>query len=508
VEAGVTHLSFRTGPDLTLDADFVVVGSGAGGATLAHTLARAGASVILVESGAWRDPEHLPAGFYGAVRDVFDAWQTTLTTGPALWPVVQASAVGGTTVINSAICVRTPPDVIEDWARNYGVDGPRLARDLERHQGDLEQDIGVEAVFHEAGETDRLAERGARALGGHDHVMHRYTRGCEGSGRCTLGCRAGRKRSLDQVFLPEVLRKNGVILSCAPAHHVLTNGTRAIGVEGWFRHPVSRKRGARYRVLARRGVALAASPVHTPGLLQRSGLRHRAIGAGFRAHPGLGVLGVYPHQVDQHRGATQGWSSLHWRDQGYKFETLTLPLEMLAARLPGGGTTLMRRLDQSGHLAHFALALRADTVGRVGQTLWGTPTVRYSMGERDLHRLRAGVHQLARLHAEAGATSVYTGIPGLPAELPVSELSRILEVPLSPRRFLCILSHLFGGATFGLQPDEHACDPEGRVRGIRQLWVACAAGIPTTLGVNPQHTIMALARVRGEAMLEPAPAAG
>ena len=121
------HIPFRGQDEASLDleVDFVVVGSGAGGAAAAVTLARGGARVAIVEAGAWRDPEDYPSSAYGAMRDLVDDWGSQVTMGRALWPVVQARTVGGTTVINSAICVRTPDDIFDQWKNDHGVSGLR-----------------------------------------------------------------------------------------------------------------------------------------------------------------------------------------------------------------------------------------------------------------------------------------------------------------------------------------------------------------------------------------------
>lgn len=498
MEWTLSHLAYQPqGSPVELDADVVVVGSGAGGATAAHWLARAGLSVIVVEAGAWRRPESLPDDFYGALRDLFDNWQSTITVGRALWPVVQARTVGGTTVINSAICVRTPDKVIDSWGAQHGIDATRYRRELARHQDALERELRVtDTVGETLGRHNELAIAGAEALGLSDPPMRRFIDGCEGRGRCTLGCKAGHKQSLDLAFLPEVLERGGTVLSDAPVERIVFEGRRAVGVRGHFVAAGTGQRGAPFIARARRAVVLAASATHTPVLLRRSGVRHRGVGAGFRAHPGNGVLGVYDEVVDLNRGATQGWSSLG--QEGVKLETLALPLEMLAARVPGGGTPLVERLRQSRHLAHFVQGLNAQSVGRVGVGITGRPSVRYTLNRADLFRLRQGMHLLARQHFAAGARTVMTGLPGLPAELSADEVDHILTVDLKPSRYLCILSHLFGGATMGTDRRTSACDGHGRVWDTEGLVVACAAAIPTTLGVNPQHTIMALARMRAE----------
>ncbi len=484
-------------------ADVVVVGAGAGGLAAAITLARAGRTVAVVEAGPHLSPGELPDRFVDALRDLYDGWQTTLTRGPALWPVVQGRAVGGTTVINSAITVRTPADVVDLWARDHGLDPTRYRRALERHQDDLERELRARPVGGpDLGRHNTLAIEGATRLGLHDHDMVRYVDGCEGRGRCMLGCRAGRKVSADRAWVPELLDRGGLLLPEAPVDRIRFEQGRAVAVEGHRVDTRTRTRRAPFVVHARDAVMVAASATHTPLLLRRSGLRHRALGRGFRSHPGAGVLGLYDTPVQQDHGATQGWSTLALRERGLKLETLSFPLEMLVARLPGAGTALTRRLAESAHVSHVALGLRAEATGRVSAGMGGRPRVRYRLTRRDLHRLREGLHACARVHVAAGAHTVLPGIAGLPTALPADEIDAILDAPLRSTAYVCILSHLFGGAAMGADPGRTVCDADGRVRGTSNVWVGCAAAIPTTLGVNPQHTIMALARMRAESMVE------
>jgi choline dehydrogenase-like flavoprotein len=505
VSAGkhVTFASFgQAGVDV--EADFVVVGSGAGGAAAAVILARGGHRVAVVEAGPWRAPEDYPFTTYGAMRDLFSDWGSLVTQSRAFWPVVQASCVGGTTVINSAIVVRTPGDCFDRWEREYGVARDALAERVWSHQDRIERELSAEVVPPDArGLLNTLAMDAAEALGWKSHYMVRYVKDCEGKGQCLQGCRTVRKQSTNLNYVPEVLARGGDVLSAAPVDRVVFDGTRAAGVTGRFRDPVTRRWGSRFSVRARRGVLMAASATQTPVLLARSGLKSKPLGTLFRAHPGTGIFGVYPDPVDQNVGATQGWASTAFRlEPGLKLETLAIPPEMVAGRLPGGGRELVRRFREYRNIAMWVAAVRADSsTGTVKPGLFGGPVVRYQLDEHDMRKLRQGLAMVARMHFAAGAREIIPGIFGLPYKLGPGEVHRIEEGPLDPRAYIAILSHLFGGCPMSADPRQGVVDGEGRVHGVEGLHVVDASAIPTTLGVNPQHTIMGLASAWAERLV-------
>jgi choline dehydrogenase-like flavoprotein len=502
----VSHIGYQPpGKPIELDADFVVVGSGAGGATAAASLARGNAKVALVEAGPWRDPPDYPSSCYGAMRDLFDDWGATVTRGRAFWPVVQARAVGGTTVINCAICVRTPGDIFAQWERERGVGGDAMANAIWKHQDDLERELCAELVpGPAAGRSNELAMKGALAMGYDSHVMTRYAKGCVGSGQCLQGCKSLRKQSTNLNFVPEVLARGGDVLSSAPVARVLFEGRRATGVTGHFRDPSpARTRGAPFTVRAKKAVLVAASVTHSPALLERSGVKSKALGKLFRAHPGTGVFGCYDDPVDMNIGATQGWASTAFRvDPGLKLETLSIPPEMVAGRLPGGGVELMDRIGEYRHLAMWVHAVRAESVGTVSNGFGDKPVVKYTLDRADMERFRRGMAIVARTHFAAGARAVIPGVFGLPYKLGPDDVHLLEEGPLDPRAYVAILSHLFGGCAMGSDPERSVCDGWGRVHGYAGLVIADASAIPTNLGVNPQHTIMALARLWAEALLD------
>lgn len=499
----MTHIAFQErSKDVELEADYVVVGSGAGGSMAAVTLARGGASVAIVEAGPWLDPEHYPFSTYGAMRDLMDDWSTATTAGRAIWPIVQGRAVGGSTVINSAICVRTPGDIFEQWRREDGVGGRAMADAVWRYQDQIENELCATEVPPDAlGNSNLLALKGDRKINAGGHAMIRYVKGCLGSGQCLQGCTKLRKQSTNLNYIPEVMRRGGSVLSCAPVGKVLFERNRAVGVMGRFLHPRTRKKGASFSVRANKAVLIAASATHSPNVLRRSGFKSPALGEFFRAHPGTALVGCYEEQVDMNIGATQGWASTKFRDDpGLKLETLSVPPEMIASRIAGGGTQLMERLSEYRHLAMWVLAVRAETIGRVG-SVFGMPRVSYTLNRADMQRMSIGVGKVARLHFAAGAKAVIPGIAGYPFKVTPDQVHLLDNAPIEPRKYVGILSHLFGGCVMGADPARSVCDGRGRVHGVDGLVVVDASAIPSNLGVNPQHTIMGLAAVFSEQLL-------
>jgi choline dehydrogenase-like flavoprotein len=494
------HVSYQAKGLLDFEADYVVVGSGAGGSAAAVVLARAGYQVALIEAGPWRDPEDYPHSMLGAFRDMFDGWGAQIAVGDSYMPVIQAQLVGGTTVINSAIVVRTPGDVLQQWRQDHGLGEVFTEATIGTAQDRIEHELKVGpsggANFGRSSERMLTA---LQRLGMEGHPTLRNVEGCKGVNQCLQGCRNQSKRSTNLNWIPEVIERGSTVVSCAPVERIIIKDGVAVAIAGRFRHPDTRKRGGQFRVQARRGVLLAASATRSAPLMQRSGIRLPYLGHGWRAHPGSGIFGLYPDEVDMSQGPSQGAASVHHRlDVGIKLESLSLPLELVAGRLTGAGQRLVRRLEDFKRLAMWVTAVRAEACGTVRSGLFGGVSIHYQPTLRDLERLRSGAVTLARMHFEMGALTVRPGVHGLPFEIGPDELGLLENAPLNNRAWTWVLSHLFGGCVMGVDDKTSVVGPDLHVWGVRNLHVVDASALPTTLGVNPQHTIMAVAQVVAE----------
>jgi len=501
-DEGLPEGSVTEGASLNADVDeafdFVVVGSGAAGAVAAHTLVTAGHSVAIVEEGPWVKTRDFGVDVYGAFRSMMRDAGMQVLSGRSFIPMLQGRCVGGSTAVNSAIAWRIPEDVIDDWSHRFGLGDTLTMAGLEPHFDALERDLHVQTPEPGAlGRNSELFIEQTRRSGIESAPMRRYDAGCKGSSRCLTGCPNGAKQGMNVTYVPWALSRGArMFTSCRVLEVKSRNGaavavlaeTVTDGVPGARKHSVLLR--------ARRGVVVAASTVQTPVILRRSGIRGREVGAHFQAHPGVAIGGVFDESIDMHVGATQGAESIHFRKTDrFKLETINMQPELAAARIPGVGSSLLDRLAELGHVAVWAAQVRADAEGTVRPGLGGASRVSYSPSVADMHVARKALVTIGHLLFDAGAREIWPGIFGLPDVLRSrDEVKLIADGPTDPRCYGFIASHLFGAARMGPDPRSSVVGKDFATHALQRLFVVDSSVFPTNLGVNPQHSIMAISR--------------
>lgn len=491
----------RAGFDVTSDA--VVVGSGAGGAVAAYNLASAGLNTILIEAGPEVRPQDMTRDAPRFLARYFWEGGLRMIGGTAQSPSLQARCLGGGTVVNSAIMLKLPSWVRKAWREESGVDWLDSA----------ELDAAYDRVFERCrvaptpmsvmGRRNLMArdalEGSARVLGG---PLPRAVSGCEGCSDCLTGCANGHKQSVDRAFLPDAEKSGLQVFTCSHVERILTEGARAVGVVGRVVDPRGRAPLARFRVRSRI-VVLAAGTMHTPVVLQQSGINPRGrVGATMFCHIGGGVVGIMDQIVDPWVGATQGWGAISPDIQGLKFEGLWASPSVLMVRWGDIGVPFIERLHEVKHAVVVAVVYRGDVSGSVKATRRGTPRMRLWIPEKNVEPVMRGLKTAADALLGAGARYVHTGVPGAVDEMRSSaDTESLLDPKLTARHLVMTLNHTFGSCRMTAD-DSGPVDPDGHVRGIENLYVCDASVFPSPSAVNPQATIMAIADVTSRKLAE------
>ena len=488
--------------DTTLECDVVVAGSGAGGGVVAGLLAQAGRSVVVLEKGpnpGSRDMTQVEGDMLGTLY--LDG--ALLMTQSGSLPILAGSCVGGGTVINYTTSFPLPAAVRAEWDARSGLSlfaGP----DLEASFGRVNARLGVGTRWTTPGARDAILERGCRALGWHVDVIPRNVTDCREHlecGYCTYGCRHGAKNSTARTYLSDAARCGSRLVARCDVERILVERGRATGVVASVAGPD----GVRRTITVRAKVVVAAcGAVNTPALLARSRIGGAAVGRGLRLHPATAVVGVFPDRVEPWTGGLQTRYSDQLADQtdGYGVKLETAPVHF-ALPASGFGWESPRQFKEDvsrlGNLSIVGVLLRDRDAGRVAVSRQGRSRVHYELSRFDERHVRAGIRGAAQVLAAAGATELFSlhtpparARPGAPGWL--DRFAADCDARGYRRcRMSYISFHQMGGAALGRDPARSVADETGEVHGVRGLFVADGGAFPTSSGVNPMITIMAIA---------------
>lgn len=486
----------RIPPGTTIEADAIVIGTGAGGSVVARELTEAGLSVVLLEEGEYRtgkDYGHLSA--VETVKMLFRKGGFTATFGnsPVLLP--NGRCVGGSTVINSGTSLRALPSAIERWRGEFGL--KELVESLDSHYERIEEFLHIGPVPETTfGRNNELFRIGTERTGYTGSVLTRNERGCRGAGRCFLGCPNDAKQAMNISYVPQALRKGARIYVRCRARKILTEGGRAVGVVATVR---SRGLKPRYSVTFRAPtVVVAAGAIYTPLLLRGvPGRRGRGLGRHLKMHPASRVIGFYDEPVRAWEGVQQGYHLESTLSEGISVETTFLPPPFMGPSLPAFGETLGAVLGKFDQLSMLGCRTIEDTEGRVMPRVMGLPGnwpfIWYWLQRSDVRRLARCLSIGAEIQFASGAKKVYTGVRGFEELNGMDDVRRLREGNISASDIELSAYHSQGTARMAEGPELGVADPRGEVWGVRGLYVGDASAMPATPVVNPQLSIMAFA---------------
>jgi choline dehydrogenase-like flavoprotein len=483
-------------------ADVVVVGSGPGGAVVARELAVAGHDVMLVEEGPPFTPQDFELDGARSMARTLREGGLRATRGYVM-PTMQAIALGGGSLVNSAICVRAPSATLDAWCSEFELEHTTRA-DLDPHYEAVEKFLGIAPTPDDVqGDRNLLFRDGCSALGYSSESISRNVRGCRGSGECFTGCRSRAKQSTDISYVPDAIRAGARVLTSVQVQEVTTSGRRATGVTGRVVRPFTGEASHRVHIEAKI-VVLAAGCMATPVLLHRSGdlaNGSRQVGENLQFHPGVAIMGVFPEPTHPEFGATQGYQSLQFIDEGFKLETLWAPPAVFAVRLPGFGFELKRRLAEIPHAAIWdAIASCNRSLGRVRPRRRSLdPVLTWRLHPEDVQILKRALWVLAEIFFAAGASKILSGVARLPDEMhSLHEAEALRTHELRASDLTCGGNHAFSSTRMHGDPGRGVVGEDGRCHDLDNVYLADTGIFPRSPSVNPMLTCMALAhRVAG-----------
>jgi choline dehydrogenase-like flavoprotein len=486
----------------TIEADVVVVGSGAGGGVTAELLALAGLKVVIVEEGALKSSKDFKMREAEAYPALYQESAARKTRDKAI-NILQGRTVGGSTTVNWTSSFRTPDATLAYWQKQFGLadySSAAMAPWFEM----MEQRLGISPWLTAPNENNDLLARGAARLGIPTGVISRNVKGCWNLGYCGMGCPTNAKQSMLVTTIPSALDHQATLITRVRADRLIFKGDAvdhllcsALGADGL-------EPSGRTLTLRARHFVVAAGAINTPALLLRSYAPNPRGLLGTRTflHPTVVSGAVFEQRVDAYAGAPQSIYSDHFLKSGpingaigYKLEAPPLHPLLLATTLAGFGEPHTQMMQQFPH-SQALLALLRDGFhaesrgGSVALQANGAPVLDYPITPFLWDGVRRALLSMAEIQFAAGAKSVQ----------PVHELAErytswaaarqgIAALPLKAHITRVVSAHVMGGCAMADDDRLGLVGQDGRYHGVRNLSVHDGSLFPTSVGANPQLTI-------------------
>ena len=488
--------SFRVGSPGDLTCDALIVGSGAGGASVADVLTRAGLDVVMIEEGP-----HMPAAAASPYASdclprMWRCGGLTLALGKPAVVYAEGRGVGGGTEINSAIFQRPDPALLDEWGARYRIDG-FSGETLTPYLNRAAEVVNARVTSGDPGPPSNLLRDGAQALGWRTTALERGQRGCVGTNVCSMVCPTGGKQSMSGTLLPVAVARGMRLLADCCVERLTRDGTRVTGAIARGRDAQGRSHRVSVKADA---VFLCAGAIHTPALLQRSGFSRR-FGATLRMHPTIKAIARFDQQLDAHLHRLPLYAVTEFMPQQRIGGSIFSPA-FFAMALAEDWPKRAALLAEWRYCGMYYGTIRPKGHGRVHALPVGRePMVFYSHAPEDLSALGEIATRLALVMFAAGARYVVPSIVGHPGWTDPGQAQRDLAQGLPLARTNLMTVHLFSSCPPGENRELSVTDSYGRVRGISNLILADASQIPEAPGCNPQAMVMALAFRAAEAFI-------
>ena len=495
--------------------DFVIVGTGAGGGTLACKLAEYGFSVVALDAGAyWRPLEDFASDETAQTKLFWTDPRIVDGENPLeLGSNNSGKSVGGSTVHFAMVSLRFRPEWFRSQtALGYGTDWPLDWREMWRYYTEVEQALKISGPVrypwgpkrprypyraHEVNAAGLVLARGAEAMGidwtptplATVSAPRGLSPPCVYRGFCTSGCSTNAKQSVLITWLPRALAAGAEIRDLAMVGRVETDDAgRATGVQY--------QREGRWRFQRARNVVVAGYAIETPRLLLNSasgrypdGLANSSglVGRYLTTQANQAVWGVMEQEIRSYKGPPSLAITEHWNyaDTGKDFHGGYCYMSQGPLPVLWGGTQLGSRglwgealvdeMTQYNHVAGLKIVGECMPQQRNGVTLadekdqYGLPIARvtYSLCDNDRRLIAHSLRFMGQALEAAGGREIWTQDDDT--------------------------CHLNGTARMGDDPRRSVVNGDCRSWDVPNLWVCDGSVFPTVGGVNPSLTIQAIA---------------
>ena len=516
------------------EIDYLVIGSGPAGSIIAHELTRhkKNCKVVLVESGPFVIPQSTVTEFNSDLMESSNLRQSV--SGGLV--IRNGATVGGGTTVNIDLAFSPLlPQIVNKltlWQDQGIFDSSYIHEKhgdwtkLKNAYGWIVQTIHTRYVDEsEINKNNRLLYDGDPLAKTYDLNTHKQSD----------GFKIPKISATESLILPALkggqsFQGNLSLIPDAKVQRIVFEGDRASGIQIEFSKALNKPyvkidpnefhvaAGTKTLIKAK-NIILSSGTLGSCEILLRSKVKNDQIGIGVIAHPSMGIIGMFNHEINVQEGLSASVYAPS-KDGGYFFEAMAVDPQFIAAIHPGNGHDILKTIRRYKNLGGFGLMLIDKSSPR--NKIYIDPKtdkieIDYKLADSDKSRLRQGLVTAVRILLDQGAAYVF--VPT--AEKlnttgrfkpfnTVDQAAKALEQLAFVDGLNYISSaHLQGSNKMGASPKTSVVSLNFKVwdqytgHEIDNLYVCDSSIFPTSVGANPMQSIYTIAKLFVDRLCDP-----
>lgn len=495
-------LYVKTVSDINSDkisADVIIIGSGAAASVLAKGLLEKGRQVTMIERGEYKDSSEYKEDEIEMVSQLYADGALQLARD-FRFQVFQGSCVGGSTVVNNAVCFDLPLEVLDKWndyqGLNAGLNRDEVIDSIAKVNSFLGvrkvPDLTIEKYLNPGGSLfiDGCGSMGLVSSPDESGSVSANISGCLGCGYCNIGCAYGKKLSMTEKILPDIQEKFGgdalQIISGCEVTKIKAKGKEITSVIGKF------KNGKQISFNAKTFV-ISAGAISSSLLLIRSNIAVRNAGKRMSFNLGSQMTAAFKEPVNSYDGLQISHYLRRFPSKGYIIETWYNPPMFQSTAMPGWFDDHYKNMKRYNKLTCGGVLVGTESNAEVRNAGLTGREIVYEPSKNDFDKLVEGLTLTGEIFLKAGAGSVMPNTFKYYEFFNEDELRELRNKVKDSSELSLGSGHPQGGNAMSCESEQAVVNPEFKVFGYENLYVCDASVFPSSVGVNPQITVMTLA---------------
>ena len=473
------------------DCEVLIIGSGAGGSTIAETLSNQGMDVLMVEEGPNTNIENKIETAADSFSYQWRSGGLNAALGDPIISYAEGRCVGGGTEINSAIMQSPPEELIENWENKYSIEN-FSSKEINNYVDKALKRVNACYTKPPYGKPSDVLKIAAKNLNWRIKELKRAQKGVIDINPFLSGTKERGKQSMSVSLIDESIKNGMKLLSNCRVSKIITKKNKAIYIEAILssdqkRKPITIK--AKY-------IFISCGAIYTPALLRKSKLANHA-GNSLQMHPTIKVIAKFKEPLFAEKSHLPLYAITEFMPE-IRIGGSNFTPGIFAMSLAEDWSNRKNFMKEYDHFGIYYAMVRGTGKGKIRLSpIFNDPIVSYQLSDENWKNLSKGTEYLTEAMFASGATKVIPSIQSHQGWNKLEKMRDEFQLNGLPKRKSYLSSvHLFGSCPIGenkkLNKEICVANSYGKLNNCENIYLADASIIPEALGVNPQATVMGL----------------